>query len=672
MSDDSDFEADDGALFAANDMHEREQQPRKVRRISSAMHARTPLHDADGSDGFDDDDDDEDENEIYCDETYRAARAAAVADVKRKYTEKVNAQRDGANAALTAFLPGHEDFRKSCGDKLVIAADGYQHADVFHGGGVVPVDDKVCEQLARFFDRALPPEREKQGFQHITFASLLNTAECREFLDLCKRVLQPMLTHYRVADMFLVVRRNDPSPMHQDSITGKDWFERAHLTGTHYADGARPSLRLLFDVASFQADHATPPNRTMTFAIDGKVVLDTQSRFVAMDANTSGSGNRSNVCHGRGTLSGGDSGITASFDLVLPSVAKRPRQLLPCMLNGGNRHIREFFHGQGVSNLRQLGGRWHQAKYSIEKLTELENMAKQRASAAEALKESGKWPLEQRHCWRCGSHTTRKHDEVEKWLNNGGKTLCQYCYDDTVRSSHRNASTTQAAYGDSEPEIQRLFECPDGCTGCTFEARLKFVPADKAAAMRAQAATVALRANIGDGVPMVLKAPHCHFCGMMLEANARSITERWNSLLLDDSDPPQQVAICFGCRKQFKKERPTRYFECDSVCTGCRRPFNEKLSAREAARQRAAAALQGLESPVASDEPHCHACGSALVGKRSRFLRKKKFNEGDGVWLLHCSACIKQSTGRRKLERWFECPPDCRGCRCNKEEEQKD
>jgi hypothetical protein len=685
MSDESDFEADDCALFAANDMREREQHPRKVRRISSATHARTPLpdcsgddDDSDGSFEFDDERrdnisqdyyEDEDENEIFCDENYRAARAAAVAEVARKLKERLEVQREGANAALKAFLPNHEDFRKSCGDKLLI---GYQRADVFHGS-VVPVDDKVCEQLARFYDCELPPNRQKKGFQHINFETLLNTPECRPFLDVCKNVLQPMLKFYRVADMFLVVRRNDTSPMHQDSSTGKDWFDRAHLTGSQYADGARPGLRLLFDVATFRADHATPPNRTMTYTIDGQVVFATQSRFVAMDVNTSGSGNKSNVFHGRGTLSGGDSGITASFDLVLPSVAKRPLHRLPCMLDASDRHIRDFFHGVGVSHPRQPGGRWHQARYGIETLTERVMTAQLRASAAKALEESGKWPMEQRHCWRCGSHSTRKHGEVEKWLNSGGKTLCRDCNDDTVRRSSRNASTTQAAYGASEPPIERLFECPNGCTGCTFEARLKYVPAAEAAAVRAQAATVQLRAHIGDDVPLVLAAPHCHFCGTMLEENARTITDHWNKSLLDCSDPPQQVAICFGCRKQFanKKVRPTRYFECDPACTGCRRPFNEKLNAK-AARQRAAAALGGHETPAASDAPHCHACGSSLPGKHSNFLRKGKFNEGDGVWLLHCFACIKQSTKRKKLVRVYECPPECRGCRCLANEEIKE
>jgi hypothetical protein len=613
---------------ALEDSQEKSEQPRKARRIGSATLA--------------------DVNDDVC------AHQNDAADEKTIIHRMVT-QRDESNKVLAAFFPEHFDLTSNCGpdrDRAVVRA----------GEGVFEIDESACEALIRYFT-SLPEHRRKKGFVKIGFETLLGIQECRPFLNEWKRLTATLRKFYRIANAGITVSIGNSSLMHQVQPEGIYWSERADCKRS-FAEGSVPSLRVLFDVAAFPPNAATPPRRSMIFKVNNKTVVETEARFVAIDMNAPGSGQQSNILHGHV----GD-GITATFDIGL--LSERGCADVPL---DADRHTRDFFHGTGVAEPSQPGSRYHQAKYTVDVLHDKLDEAQARAANAAALVQRGEWPLERRHCWRCGSHETRVTDGCEKWHGRGedeNDVFCDACRHDVDRAGRRSVTTTWASYGTAEPEVVRLFFCPPGCTGCIFVPRPKWESAASKASKRAHEAEAASRVADADE-PLVLDEPHCHFCGAKLRANVAKLTDHWHSAVLDDSDPPQQVAMCLGCRKQFLVARqiPHRHFSCAPQCTGCRRPLNRRLTAAEAARERTQKALAGRDEPEASAAPHCHACGDPLPAKSATYLRKAQLRDDAGVWLLHCSACIKRST-KNDLERLYHCPSSCSGCRCRADEEVK-
>lgn len=138
------------------------------------------------------------------------------------------------------------------------------------------------------------------------------------------RLLESLLSAgYRVTRMAFSSRdKANGSRMHQDRMTGSPSFNRAFdECGQRYPpDLMAPALRVLISAATLTDDVGQPP-RYMRWTLDkkdGREVLRSEARLVAMTANAAGSGMHSNVYHGRY----GD-GVTLSLDLVYPLHASR-------------------------------------------------------------------------------------------------------------------------------------------------------------------------------------------------------------------------------------------------------------------------------------------------------------------------------------------------------------
>lgn len=618
--DDFDVQSDNKAVSAIEVAEQRSSSPSPPPK-KKRQRLKKRSGESDDDDDIEEEEDDDFDYYEY-DVAMRAERTANEEAHRQRVAAVLARQCDEANQALTSLLDSTSNFRDMFGD-IVRVPEDCPHACVRHGDGPADINDDVCKDflnyLRTYTQSPLWPEK---GFKHFKFSQLLPLDECRPFLDECKRLLSPLLKQYRVYDFFVVLTCDNAAPMHQDVETGKDIFDRNLFPDT-YGEGAVPGIRLLIDVAALTPNATTPPRRAMKFALDSRnnIVFETRARFVAMDANTAGSGRRSNIFHGRF-----GNGVTASVDLRLPT-RRPPGAGIKMPASESERDIRAFFHGTGIAPSHQPNSRFHQAKLTIGELHAKVAAAQARAEVARALVTAGDWPMDRRHCWRCGSHTTRVSKEHPKWHSRevdgveSAVTFCDDCKCDADGTERRKQSTSVTAYGGAEPAIERLFVCPPQCSGCAFVAVPKYVPAATLASARAEKAEANARIamqNADADAPIVLAALHCHFCGSELPEDARSIPEHWTGALLDNSDPPQQLAYCYGCRKQYfkKKERPTRRFSCAPQCTGCRRPYKMTLNAAAAARERTAAALNGRAVPMASDSPHCNACGTALPGRR--------------------------------------------------------
>ena len=141
---------------------------------------------------------------------------------------------------------------------------------------------------------------------HLQVAAIARLASGKEFLAVIREILKPLIHDgpYRVLDVELVASRDNPSPFHQDAMTGRGVFKR---------DEAQPKAgwRVLIDLGEYGGAHES---RTMAFKIGDEIVHASPSRMVAMNSMAAGSGRVGPVHHGRM----GD-GITASVDIGLPT-----------------------------------------------------------------------------------------------------------------------------------------------------------------------------------------------------------------------------------------------------------------------------------------------------------------------------------------------------------------
>jgi hypothetical protein len=209
---------------------------------------------------------------------------------------------------------------------------------------------------------------------------------------------------------------------------------------------------------------------------------------------------------------------------------------------------------------------------------------------------------------------------------------------------------------DVKSVIHRWFHSAIGFNGDASRSELRVVADRTDASLRAEAEARAV-ANAGCN----RAEPHCARCGA-------SDTNWLNG---------DFGRLCQLCRDEYlritKRWKPANKAEslalfrpliqCAAACAGCSRVpvgavymLEKRTPALEKAHTRAANAPPGPRA-----ETHCNFCGDAL--------EKNKHYEAapGGGFVLHCTACRHMiARSETTLERVYQCPDSCTGCRAEK------
>lgn len=557
----------------------------------------------------------------------------STADIEVSAEELPSAQErqaQAANAALQANFELH--------DLAALGARG-QHADrceVWSGAG--PQSTKWQQIWQDVVALTTAPEDDHVQAE----LSVLEKAANLDALNEIKNVLKPLIDGgYRVADCFLVLRRGDTSPMHQDKMTGSDAFARTGHIGWHAT--ARPALRVLINLGSYAA--GSVGERPMRFTLsDGTPLLQSMARIVLMDANAAGSGgsSMSNVFHGRI----GD-GVTLSLDLVLPRIMER----------GVGKPDEEKVRGIAKFPRHKFIHRWlnddrtmSRVQVALMQAGELSGMVAQAQARAQANAANANSP--QAHCSRClawiGSDDTRG-----ALIYGGvpfGRRLCVDCRGESYRLDNNALKLTHdfVCYG----------TCAGSCTGCrsmdSKEVSQMMVVA-MAKSKRAQAdqdlIDRAAAAQELDKVDLRRKR-HCWRCGDREPSHWYTVLGRWMCRIC------QKWTDSCGFESLDDVERP---YNCPTDCTTCdakhpdsKLPSKVDLRVAETAKSArfALGAADGAPTPT-NDAKHCAYCGATKAMPGVSFIN----SNGRFFCARQCRDRFAKQTGP------YCCPSDCKGCR---------